>query len=200
MATFDHLAVSAATLDEGVAHVEAAIGHPMGPGGRHALMSTHNRLLGLDDGGYLEVIAVDPDAPDPGRPRWFGLDRRAGPPRVETWIARVDDLDAALARLPLAGAPVALSRGALRWRMAVPEDGAPPFDGCFPALIEWETPPPSFPPSGLTLARLTLRHPEAETLRPLLAGLTRDPRLTLEAGPRLIEAEIATPSGTRRLA
>lgn len=35
---------------------------------------THNRCLGMEDGIYLEVIAVDPEAPPPSRPRWFGLD------------------------------------------------------------------------------------------------------------------------------
>lgn len=28
----------------------------------------------MEDGMYLEVIAVDPDAPAPTRPRWFSLD------------------------------------------------------------------------------------------------------------------------------
>jgi hypothetical protein len=26
---------------------------------------------------YLEIIATDPEAPAPGRPRWFGLDQPA---------------------------------------------------------------------------------------------------------------------------
>ncbi|MFZ1661557.1 MAG: VOC family protein, partial [Paracoccaceae bacterium] len=38
----DHIAVSAATLDEGIAHVEATLGVPLAGGGQHAYMSTHN--------------------------------------------------------------------------------------------------------------------------------------------------------------
>ena len=72
----DHLAVSAATLAEGTAHVEAALGIVLEPGGRHDRMGTHNRLLGLGD-IYLEVIATDPDAPEPAWPRWFDLDNFA---------------------------------------------------------------------------------------------------------------------------
>jgi hypothetical protein len=55
----DHLAVSAMTLEEGVAHVEAALGVALAPGGQHPLMATHNRRRGLGD-VYLEVIAADP--------------------------------------------------------------------------------------------------------------------------------------------
>lgn len=40
----------------------------------HPQFGTHNRCLGMEDGIYLEVIAVDPEAPPPSRPRWFGLD------------------------------------------------------------------------------------------------------------------------------
>ena len=28
-------------------------------------------------GSYLEIIAINPDAPDPGRSRWFDLDDAA---------------------------------------------------------------------------------------------------------------------------
>ncbi|TFL17911.1 VOC family protein [Jannaschia formosa] len=199
MATFDHFAVSAATLTEGAAHVAAALGHAMGPGGKHALMSTHNRLSGLGPGEYMEVIAIDPDAPDPGRPRWFDLDRRAGPPRIGNWIARVDDLDATLARWPRAGRPLAFERGPFRWRMAVPDDGILPFDGCFPALIEWQSDAPEFPDSGLRLTGLTLRHPEGEALAATLDGLIDDPRIAVATGPRRIEARLDTPDGPRTL-
>ena len=77
---FDHLVVPCARLAEGVAHVEAMLGVKMAPGGKHAVMGTHNALLGLG-AIYLEVIAADPDAPAPGRPRWFNLDEFRGPPR-----------------------------------------------------------------------------------------------------------------------
>ena len=50
MLELDHIAVSGATLDDAAEAVEAALGVAMQPGGRHALFSTHNRLLGLDDG------------------------------------------------------------------------------------------------------------------------------------------------------
>ncbi|MEO7742546.1 MAG: VOC family protein [Usitatibacter sp.] len=46
----DHLVIAAATLEEGVRYVEAQLGVTMGPGGKHATMGTHNRLLSLGRG------------------------------------------------------------------------------------------------------------------------------------------------------
>ncbi len=82
----DHIAVSGTTLPEAVAAVEEALGVRMQPGGEHAVFHTHNALLGLADGLYLEAIAINPDAPVPERPRWFDLDRFAGPARLTNWI------------------------------------------------------------------------------------------------------------------
>jgi len=200
----DHLAVSGETLEEAAAAVEAALGLPMLPGGQHDVFITHNRLLGLADGLYLEAIAADPTRPAPDRPRWFDLDSFAGPARLTNWICATDDLDALLAALPVdAGTPVALSRGELRWRMAVPADGRLPFDNLFPPLIQWQAglhPAKRLPDSGCRLRRLIVSHPEALALRDLLAPHLSDNRLIFEPGPATLRAEIETPHGLRLLA
>jgi hypothetical protein len=174
----------------------------MAGGGKHPLMGTHNRLLGLGD-VYLEVIAIDPDAAGPGRPRWFDLDRFTGAPRLTTWIARTDDLEAALAASPPGtGVPVAFTRGDYRWRMALPDDGILPFDSAHPALIQWQTalhPTQSLPDSGLRLKTLTITHPQAEALRAAVA-LT-DARVQFVQGPaKALSATFHSPNGERRLA
>lgn len=197
----DHLAVAAGSLAEGREWVEACLGLRLAAGGRHVHFGTHNLLLGLAEGIYLEVIAVDPEAPAPGYPRWFDLDRFSGPPRPWVWICAVDDLDAALARHPGAGVPVALSRGDLRWRMAVPGTGVLPRDNRFPALIEWQGsahPSARLAASGARLERLVVAHPEAAALRADLAGL-RNPRVVFEPGTPALRAEIETPHGRRVL-
>ncbi|MFD0934083.1 VOC family protein, partial [Methylobacterium trifolii] len=78
MPVLDHLAVVAPTLAEGIAHVRDSLNLDIPEGGRHREMGTRNHLLRLGDALFLEVIAVDPDATPPGRPRWFGLDDAAG--------------------------------------------------------------------------------------------------------------------------
>lgn len=198
----DHLAVTAGDLATGVAAVEGALGVGLGAGGRHPLMATHNRLVGLGD-VYLEVIAPDPEVPPPPHPRWFRLDERDGVPRLTNWIAACADLDAALAGAPPgAGVATPLSRGDYRWRFGVPADGRLPFDDAFPALIEWQGdrhPARDLPDSGCRLHRLVLAHPEARALRMALEGLG-DARVVVEAGPLALRAEIDTPHGQRVLA
>ena len=201
MLTFDHIAISAETLEEGVAWVEAALGVTMAGGGKHPLMATHNRLLGLGD-LYLEVIAIDPEATPPTHPRWFDLDRFNGSPRVTNWIARTNDMDLELANAPQGtGLPLSLSRGEYRWKMAVPPDGILPFDSAFPALIQWLTllhPTQSLPDTGIRLKSLTVSHPEAETLQAALNLF--DPRVILEEGPvKRLSATFQTPNGERTL-
>lgn len=202
MLTLDHIAVAAETLDEGRAFAEDLLGTPFLPGGRHAAMGTHNMLLGLQDGLYLELIAIDPDAAPPGRARWFGLDTFQGPPRLTNWICRVPDLDAALGRLP-AGEPLDLARGDLRWRMGVPADGHLPFDDCHPALIEWQDgrhPMDRLPDSGLRLSALRVLHPRADEMQALLAPVLNDPRVSfVPADTPALEAVIETPAGERVL-
>lgn len=195
----DHLVVTGPTLAEAVARVEAALGVVLEPGGRHAHMATHNRLLALGPGVYLEVIAPEPatEAPRPDWPRWFRLDERGGV-GLTNWVARSGNLDAALAGAPAgAGQATELVRGALSWRMGVPADGRLPHDDCYPGLIQWlgtTRPTDLLPESGCRLKRLRVIHPEAAELLLLLP--VADARLVIERGdtPALV-AEIATPQG-----
>ena len=197
----DHLAICCADLDEGVAWVEATLGVPLQPGGQHARFGTHNRLLGLGDGLYLEVIAPDPNASVPPHPRWFGLDQ-AGTPRLGNWIVRVEDLGLALAAAPEAvGEPLPLSRGELAWRIAVPPDGSLPFGGAYPTLISWQSgvhPSRLLPDQFVRLTGLTVQHPQADAVAGMLGGLT-DPRVRFVTGPLQLRAVFQTPFGEKVL-
>jgi hypothetical protein len=196
----DHLAVSALSLDEGVAAVESALGVPLSGGGQHPHMATHNRLLGLGD-IYLEVIAADPSAPRPTWPRWFDLDHFTGPPRLTNWIAATDDLATALSNAPEGtGTATTLTRGDYRWQMAIPATGRLPFDNAFPALIQWHGPlhpARALPDSGIRLTLLEIAHPQADALRAALP-LT-DPRVQITQGPKALRASFTTPHGPRHL-
>ena len=201
----DHLVVAARSLAEGVAWVESRLGTPMGPGGRHELMGTHNRLLSLGPGRFLEVIAIDPDAPPPGRPRWFDLDapamqaRLARRPALVTWVVRTDDIEAAVGATA-GGKPeiLALARGAYRWRIGVPASGALAQDGTSPTVIQWltEHPAAALPDSGCRLEKLVLRHRAAAATLDALRAHGFDPAEPVEAQPGAgLEARIRTPRG-----
>jgi len=206
----DHLVVAARTLDEGVAWCEAVLGITPGPGGRHALMGTHNRLFSIASAtfprAYFEIIAVDPDAASPARPRWFDLDTPAmhavlarGPQLVH-WVMRCDDVDARCARLRSAGIErgdvIAAQRqtpqGMLRWRISVRDDGARLFDGALPTLIEWGEQHPS---DTLAVSGVTLRRLELAAVPPAAAAECAAPGVAfVDAGPPLV-AHLSTPRG-----
>lgn len=208
---FDHLVVAARTLREGVARIEGLTGATMGPGGKHAAMSTHNRLLSLGPGRFLEVIAIDPDAPPPGRARWFELDTPAtaarlgrGPALIH-WVIRGDDLEAAIEASGAPGCEVlALSRGDFRWRIGVPAGGGLALGGVAPTVIRWEGDHPAdrLAESGCRLESLVLGHAGAPALLDGLraAGLSRDDPVQACAAPTGLRARIRSPKGMVEIA
>jgi hypothetical protein len=175
MTEVDHLVIAADSLAQGVDWCEEVLGVTPGPGGKHPLMSTHNRLLRLGGefgNAYLEIIAIDPEAPPPGRARWFGLDRPAlqaalrESPRLVQLVART--AQAEMLRWGLInrgidpGRPLAAERqtpqGLLQWRIVVRDDGENACEGLLPTLIEWgdRHPTAAMPASPLTLAEVAL--------------------------------------------
>mmetsp|Transcript_20323 Transcript_20323/g.43879 ORF Transcript_20323/g.43879 Transcript_20323/m.43879 type:complete len:399 (-) Transcript_20323:475-1671(-) len=71
----DHLVYACRDLDEGVAHIHKLLGMKPAYGGAHPKFGTHNALLSLGSGSYLEIIAPDPNRIEQGtKPKIFGLD------------------------------------------------------------------------------------------------------------------------------
>ena len=210
--TIDHLVVAAHSLAQGVAWCEATLGVTPGPGGRHGFMGTHNRLLSIGSPAfplaYLEILAIDHDAPAPGRQRWFGLDSPAlqaqlqAAPRLLHAVLRTDNI--ALQRQGLVGLglnpgePLAAERdtadGRLAWRILVRTDGEIACAGALPTLIQWQGrhPADSMAPSPVALRSVTLGRlpaPMAGLLRLQGAAVS-----TSTTGPALA-ATLDTPLG-----
>ena len=208
----DHLVVAAATLDEGVRWCETTLGLTPAPGGRHALMGTHNRLLNLSSAAfprcYLEIIAIDPEAPPPERLRWYGLDdaalqaalRETGPRLIHA-VARTTILEphrlALLNQGVKMGEPMALHRdtpqGRLSWRILVRSDGRLELGGIVPTLMQWDSAhgADALPDQGAALKTLRLDGLPAgvrDVLR--LQGVSTDP-----TAPARIVATLDTPQG-----
>lgn len=194
----DHLVVVAATLEQGVAWCEATLGVTPGPGGAHPTMGTHNRLLALGDPSgafpraYLEIIAIDPAAPAPAHPRWFGMDDPAlqaavaQSPRLVHAVLRSPDI-AAMQQGLAAGALRPFARGVYRWRLLLPDEAT------VPTLIEWQSdhPTAAMPASGVQLTALAARE-----LPPRVRDVLRwrGPEFAAAPAPQLA-ATFATPAG-----
>lgn len=199
MLELDHIVVTAPTLQSGVDHVRDMTGLEMPVGGEHPLMGTHNHLLRLGADEFLEVIAVNPAAPEPGRARWFGLDHPVQKPRLAHWVVRCRDMKAMRAMFPeTLGPAIPVTRGTLNWLLTVPEDGSLPDDGAMPSLIEWQAmplPPTQMTGAGADLVTLTITHPHADQLEALLAPLLQDDRIRFKNGAFAMEAEVAVTAG-----
>ena len=200
-AAIDHLVVTAPSLASGAEFIRRELGVEMQPGGEHPRMGTHNLLLNVGDATYLEVIAINPRAPVPEHPRWFGLDRldAAAEPRLAAWVARVDNIHAAAAALHVDPRHIMpMSRGTLSWLIAVPPD-----HGITPLLIQWldgPHPASALPISHCALVSLRGHGPDPVPDR----GIEFESRwsfvLTDPGQPARLTASIQTPSGMRTLA
>jgi hypothetical protein len=171
----DHLVVVADTLEQGSAWCEAHLGAVPIAGGQHSLMGTHNRLLSIGSArfaqAYLEIIAIDPQAPPPGRARWFNMDDplqqqrvRDQGPQLVGYVARSQMIDmhrwglinARFQPGPILRASRETASGLLQWQIVVPDDGRLLVGGAVPTLIQWQGthPTASMPDSGVSLIEM----------------------------------------------
>lgn len=205
MNRIDHFTLGTADLMTGQAALAERLGLTVPAGSKHDAMSTHNCVCQAGNESFFELIAIDPDAPDPGRTRWFTLDdpetraRVASRPRALCWVVNTSDLDAVVAASPVdLGEIVHFQRGDRTWRLTVPKDGSLPEGGLIPAFIEWS--PGPHPSSGqqdigLRLNHIRLIHPDPAMLEGTLATLGVDHLAEVSEGPRGLAFEVTTPKG-----
>ena len=209
----DHLVVAANSLDEGTDYIFRTLGvWPQG-GGEHEAMGTHNRVVRLSEGCYLEVIAINRRAQKPEHPRWFELDTYAmreklrQTPRLITWAIRTDRIEELSQRstYPL-GNVRPMNRGDLYWRLTLTEDGHLPERGLVPFLIQWEkTPHPAslMQKAGCSLVRLYGYHAQPGAITDILKSVGAEDLIEmkqLESGSSpYLAAVIETPGGLKML-
>lgn len=189
---------------------ERATGVSAAFGGRHAGMGTHNAIVPLGGETYVELIAPDPDAANPGAPRPFGLDDLDAP-RLVTWAvrSRAIEADVELARAngfdP--GIVLAMTREepdghVLRWRLTLRSE--PACGGLIPFVIDWGN--ARHPTASVAdgehrgeLTRFTGQHPDPAAVREDLTALGCALEVERASRPGL-RAVIAGPGGSITLA
>ncbi len=209
---FDHIVFACASLAQGEAYIQSALGVPAQTGGQHIRLGTHNILLSLGPECFLELIAIDPNGNVPFQPRWFGLDdptlqaQIVLTPKLVHWVARCGGAPDEIERCnkPVQGwlGPVhSMQRGDFNWRITIPELGTPALGGLVPTLIQWDVPEPPFKKlidRGVRLTRLqaiTDRHAEVSQALQWM-GAHSLIELAPGGGNHLI-ATFSTPSGER---
>ncbi len=177
----DHLVIGAASLDQGVDYVRDTLGVDMPFGGVHRKMGTHNHLMQLGGGMFLEIIAINPDIEPPGRPRWFGLDDALIRMQVEkeptllTWVVNSSDLNELKKGATFSvGEIERISRGEINWYFGLPRDGRLLAGGMLPYAIEWLTdihPSARMADLGCRLEGLEIHHPYASWIQSMLESI-----------------------------
>lgn len=151
----DHLVIAVRDLDAAVRDY-TALGFTVVPGGRHAA-GTHNALVALADGAYLELLAFY--EPYPAHRWWAALERGGG---LVDFCLQTDDLAADTQAFRRAGVALSDPRPSVRtrpdgyevkWVLALSEG---PQRGVAPFLIRDETPRAERVPSAT-------RHPNGAT-------------------------------------
>lgn len=170
-------------------------------GGRHENWGTHNSLLGLGPGEYLELIAPEPGASGP----WGELFARLTGPSLQAWCVRAGTANDVEARLN--GAGVATKRvpggrrlldgSMLTWELVFPRGHA--FGGTLPFFIDWHgsTHPAASLEPRAKLTRVRVEHPQPDEYERVLAAVgTLPERLDVTGAPRLaLSASFETAAG-----
>ena len=176
-------------------------------------MGTHNCLMQIGCGAYLEVIAINPDAPTPDRPRWFCLDDPAvrsalnQQPSLLTWVVRTKDISTSLQQTKFSfGNVEAMSRDDLQWLITIPPSGDLLQGGAVPMLIQWQSrvhPVGEMAELGCTLEKLEIHHPQPALITAVLKEIGALRLVEIQALPDgsypYLVACLRTPLGSRTL-
>jgi hypothetical protein len=185
-----------------ITELAAKAGQTAASGGSHKEWGTHNALLGLEQGSYLELIAPEGGKDGPWAQRFRGLRR----PALQAWCLRGGAADELAERIAAAGLEPKRVRGQralpgggqLRWELLFPLGHD--YGGLMPFFIDWrDSPhPASRLPARLWLSQLRLLHPEPGPLRQLLGRFGALPGRVQVVGARLpaLWAELGTPQGS----
>jgi len=196
----DHVVIGAANLIAGTHYLETKLNTKLSPGGEHKVMSTHNKLLKLQSSMYLEVIANNPNADAPSRPRWFSLDESnikekiKNTPRALCWVLEVANLEDTVKQCGYnPGEILQLSRDDLTWKVTIPSDGKLIENGVLPILIEWSNdqhPSKKLNNSNISLNKLALFHPEPNKIQKIISNLIQSDLIHVSEGLPKIEINL----------
>jgi hypothetical protein len=200
----DHILLGISDLDRGIEWVEKITGVKASIGGVHPGRGTRNALLALGWKTYLEIIAPDPKQSEFN----FDIDlKKMSEPRLITWAAKSDDIDALAKRAkdhsfeisgPRDGSRARPDGKILKWKTLdivnqFADKGIEPF----PFFIQWSADslhPSQDSPKGCELLSFEIEHPKANELLKAFEKFGMEIKVKEAKNIRLI-ANLKTPKG-----
>eukprot|EP01122_Echinamoeba_exundans_P003675 TRINITY_DN13751_c0_g1_i1.p1 TRINITY_DN13751_c0_g1~~TRINITY_DN13751_c0_g1_i1.p1 ORF type:complete len:386 (+),score=55.81 TRINITY_DN13751_c0_g1_i1:73-1230(+) len=212
----DHFVVAVPNLQDTIDYWTRHFGITPVIGGRHTATGTWNALLALEDGAYLEFLAIDDSNTEfasSGKPYSFGVTReKCLVPQIITWAARSTNIEedvryesnaSGLEPLPIRNGSRTRPDGSrLEWKITLPRGSKEQGDGygVVPFLIDWlETKPEIHPaqttPKGCRVKSMKILTPNVDRVAKEL-GDRKISYLRVEKGDvEEMVVEIETPSG-----
>jgi catechol 2,3-dioxygenase-like lactoylglutathione lyase family enzyme len=200
----DHVIYAAPDLEAAVTAMNGRLGVRAVGGGQHLGQGTHNTLLALGPLAYLEIIAPDPQQPEPAVPRPYGVDGVTGAGLVG-WALACDDIEKAVGQARargfdpgdvIDGHRLSATGTMLRWRVTRNALTA----GVIPFLISWgDTPHPRTTATpGVTLESLTIEHPDPDSVVARLHCLDAEVEVRPAREPALV-LQVRGPTGRHEI-
>ena len=196
----DHCVVAIHDLDAGMAAFQSLTGVRPVYGGAHPSLGTHNALVSLGAGCYLEILAPRPGGELHPMVQEVGRFQSLTP---ILWALATDDL-VELRRVvqtagfsvdePTPGSRVTREGDTLRWSVCLLGAERP---ANAPFFIQWEqgtAHPALTAPPACSLGVLTIASVDREQLQQLLGAIGHS--LTVLSGPTRTELSLETPHGT----
>lgn len=183
MREIDHIVLAVPDLEQAIKEFKDKYYLDLVYGGKHESFGTHNALLNLGHGCYLEVLAPDPENTTFDGPRWMGADL-SQQPVVCRWALKSNDLEKdkeALQKVNSAygniieGSRQKTDGSTLRWQMIRPLPT--PLIDIAPFMVDWkdsDSHPTDSLPENCELLSIELAHPEVEKMKPLFSELALD--------------------------
>jgi hypothetical protein len=197
----DHILWAAPDLEQGARLFAALTGVEPAAGGSHPGFGTRNKLAGLGDGVYFEIISPDPEQDLAGNRG--GQIAALRHPGLLTFAIRTSDLPALRRQATQAGLslsePIPMSRtrpDGVRLTWTILHMSHAGLGDAIPFAIDWGTSPhPSAStPAGCRLRSLLVLHPEPEPLQSIYRTIGLSIEVHRSPRPGLL-ANLATPRG-----
>lgn len=165
----DHIVYAFPDLISGIEYIRELLAVEPVYGGRHLNFGTHNALVGLSQGIYLEILAPDPDNARVKSPRWMGVDALNTSGIITRIALKTNNINEDLKMIETIDNRTLLSgKGnritntgeSLSWHMSYPF--ATPLVDPVPFLVQWETDfhPTDYLNHGIEFSHLKLNMPE----------------------------------------